>query len=346
MVKSELALLESQPTSQCFFSIIIPTYRTARFIAECLESVFHQSFKDFEVIVVNDGTPDTLELEQELGPYLDRITYIKQENKGPGGARNTGIKYATGEFVALLDSDDQWLPEHLSEMMERIQKDPTLDLIYADAVNFGERGSAGRTSMETNPSHGVVDFESLVEGRCNVIASCVVARRSALIEAGLFDENFVYAEDYDLWLRVAYKGKRIDYIKDIHSLRRIHEENLTANIIKSYEGQADVLRKLMKQLTLSDHIKSKMRIEIERCDAFIALEKAKQKIVERQYDAAAQELKRANGFLKRRKLSFALLFLRTVPQLARHVFIKHWPKSVIAAMLEFTFLLEHYKIFS
>jgi glycosyltransferase involved in cell wall biosynthesis len=303
--------------------------------------VFCQSFTDYEVIVVNDGTPDTAELEQELAPYLDRITYIKQENKGPGGARNTGIRCASGEFVALLDSDDQWLPDHLAEMIEIIRKDPSVDLIYADAVNFGELESAGRTSMETNPSDGIADFESLMERRCNVIASCVVARRTALIEAGLFDENFVYAEDYDLWLRVAYAGKRIEYLTNVHSRRRIHEENLTSNIIKSYQGQADVLRKLMRELALSDHIRNKMQLEIERCEAFIALEKAKQKIVAGQYDRAAQELKRANGFFHQRKLTLALLFLRTVPNLVRHVFVKHWSKSVIAAMLQFTFWLEY-----
>src|SRR3982751_5296129 len=83
-------------------SVIIPAYNTASYIGEALESVFAQDFTDYETIVVNDGSPDTLELERALEPYRERIIYLKQENRGPGGARNTGISRARGRYVAFL----------------------------------------------------------------------------------------------------------------------------------------------------------------------------------------------------------------------------------------------------
>jgi glycosyltransferase involved in cell wall biosynthesis len=87
-------------------SVIIPSYNTAPLIANCLDSVFAQSFSDFEVVVVNDGSPDTAKLEEALRPYLEKIVYIVQENKRAAGARNTAIGKARGEFLAFLDSDD------------------------------------------------------------------------------------------------------------------------------------------------------------------------------------------------------------------------------------------------
>src|SRR6202023_3461491 len=108
------------------------SYKTAPFITETLDSVFAQTFSDFEVIVINDGSPDTEELERKLEPFMDRIIYIKQPNRGPGAARNAGIRAACGEFLAFLDSDDTWLTEDLASQMECFEKTPSLDLICAD----------------------------------------------------------------------------------------------------------------------------------------------------------------------------------------------------------------------
>src|SRR3954463_33348 len=103
-------------------SVIMPSYNTAPLIGRCLDSVFEQTFQDFEVVLVNDGSPDTPQLERVLSPHLekhgDKIVYIKQENKRCAGARNTAIRNARGEFVAFLDSDDVWLPDHLAEQMQ------------------------------------------------------------------------------------------------------------------------------------------------------------------------------------------------------------------------------------
>jgi glycosyltransferase involved in cell wall biosynthesis len=110
-------------------SVIIPSYKTANLIAACLDSVFAQTYSDVEAIVVNDGSPDTAELEKVLQPYIGRIVYIKQENKRAADARNGAIRQARGEFIAFLDSDDTRYPNHLETQMQLIADDPSLDLV-------------------------------------------------------------------------------------------------------------------------------------------------------------------------------------------------------------------------
>ena len=305
-----------------FFSIIIPAYNAAHHIVDALTSVFAQSVDSYEIIVINDGSPDTGLLERELEPYLASITYLNRRNGGPAAARNTGILIAKGEYIAFLDSDDQWLPDHLAQMMEVLQQDPTLDLVYGDTVNFGDVAEEGATTMEANPSEGLASFESLVLGKCTVVGSTVVARRQVLMEAELFDESLVQGEDFDLWARVAYRGGRIDYRRHIHARRRIHKGNLTMDAIGSWEGQARVLRKLMKELDLPENLRNEMQREVEKCEGAVALEKCKQQLVARRYEEAVAQLRLANASFRSFKLQFVLYLLQTFPQLARHLYLK------------------------
>ena len=104
-------------------SVIVPAYMTSHLIVGALDSVMEQTFRDFEILVVNDGSPDTTELEKVLAPYSEKIVYIKQENKRAAGARNTAIRKAKAEFLAFLDSDDTWLPDHLASQMTLFEQD-------------------------------------------------------------------------------------------------------------------------------------------------------------------------------------------------------------------------------
>ncbi len=305
-----------------FFSVVIPAYNAARHIVDALNSVLAQTIHNYEIIVVNDGSPDTPQLERELAPYLNDITYIQRPNGGPGAARNSGIVAAKGEYIAFLDSDDTWLPNHLADMMQVLQRDPSLDLVYGDTVNFGDLAEEGATTMGANPSEGLATFESLVLCKCTVVSSTVVARRQTLLDAGLFDESFMQGEDFDLWARVAYRGGRIDYRKHIHARRRIHKGNLTGDISASFGGQARALRKLLKELDLPEYLREEMQREVEKCDAAMALEKCKQDLVARRYKEAIAELRRANAAYRSRKLQIVLYLLRTMPRLVRHMYLR------------------------
>lgn len=318
----EIIPMAPQKNTTPFFSIVIPAYNAAHLIVDALTSVFAQTINNYEMIVVNDGSPDTPQLEQALQPYLNDIIYIRRPNGGPAAARNSGILAAKGEYIAFLDSDDQWLPTHLAEMSEVLQNDPTLDLVYGDAVNFGNLAEEGATTMGANPSEGRATFESLVLCKCTVVSSTVVARRQALIDAGLFDENFVQGEDFDLWARVAYHGGRIDYRKHIHARRRIHNGNLTNDTIASFGGQVRALRKLMNELDLPEYLRKQMQVEVEKCDAAMALQKCKQDLVAERYDEAVNELRRANAAYRSRKLQVVLYLMRTMPRLVRHMYLR------------------------
>lgn len=304
------------------FSVIIPAYNAAHHIVDALTSVFSQQTNNYEIIVINDGSPDSVELEKALAPYLDDIVYIRRPNGGPAAARNTGIRAARGEYIAFLDSDDEWVATHLTEMTDVFKRDPSLDLVYGDAVNFGDLAQPGATTMGHNPSEGLATFESLVLSKCTVVGSTVVARRQALIDAGLFDESFVQGEDFDLWARVAYRGGRIDYRKHIHARRRIHTSNLTLDTVGSYRGQVKALRKLMNEFDLPESLRKEMQNEVEKCDAAMALEKCKQQLVARRYDEAVTELERANASYRSRKLQLVLYLMRAMPQVVRKMYLK------------------------
>ncbi len=309
-------------------SVIIPAYNAAAYICETLDSVFAQTFSDYEVIVVNDGSPDIAKLERVIEPYRERIVYIKQENRGPSGARNTAIMAARGEYVAFLDSDDLWLPEFLSHQVKMLSEDDSLALVYADALLFGDSALAGQTFMQGAPSEGAVTFESLLRWECAIITSCVVARKQSLIDAGLFDEAFVRSEDFDLWLRLAHRrhsSERIAYSRAVLARHRLHEASLAADSRRMFESQIDVLKKLAQTLDLTGEDRELITTQVNNCEAQLVLDQGKQQLLAGKYGEAAVAIKQANNFFRSRKLQFVLLGLRTAPRLL-HRFYKLRPE--------------------
>ena len=294
-------------------SVIIPAYNAAAYIGGALASVFAQTFEDYEVIVVNDGSPDTPALERALAPYDGRIVYVEQENRGPSGARNTAIGVARGRYVALLDSDDEWLPEYLAEQVRMFEAEPRLDMVYADAELFGDSSLAGKTFMEGAPSRGPVTFESLLRYESSIITSGTVARKQALVEAGLFDEAFVRCEDFDLWLRLAHRGGRISYQRRVLARHRAHAESLAADAIRMVEAQVGVLEKSLRLLPLTAAQRELIERQLLNCSAQIDLERGKRHFAAGEYGPAAQALRRANDFYRSRKLRLVLWALRAAP---------------------------------
>lgn len=186
-------------------SVVIPAYNVADFIAETLDSVIAQRYREHEIIIINDGSPDTEKFERAINTRLEEIVYIKQPNAGAGAARNTAIEHARGEIIAFLDGDDIWLPEYLASQYVFMQRHG-YDMVYCDAVLFGLNSPYRRTFMETAPSEGEANFESILDLRCNVITSGTLARKQAIIDAGMFETERVRAHDFVLWLRMAKRG--------------------------------------------------------------------------------------------------------------------------------------------
>jgi glycosyltransferase involved in cell wall biosynthesis len=177
-------------------SVIIPTYNRADFIIEAINSVLNQTYKHFEIIVVDDGSNDNT--VQVLAPYQDRITLITQKNGGISVARNTGIAASKGELVAFLDDDDRWLPHKLA-VQAPLFADPKVKLVHTAGHFFDESNG-----WENTQFFGDVDFHDLL-GMKIIYVQTVITRRSVLDEVGLFDETLPAAEDVDMWLRIASK---------------------------------------------------------------------------------------------------------------------------------------------
>ena len=300
-------------------SVIIPAYNAAGFIGEALDSVFAQTYSNYEVIVVNDGSPDTAQLEKVLAPFRDRLVYLEQENKGPSAARNHAIGKARGEFVAFLDSDDNWLPNYLAEQTKLIGGEPEFDMVYSDALLFGDGPLAGRRFMECAPSVGPVTFESLLLYQTSVITSGTVVRRQSVIDAGLFDERFIRCEDFDLWIRLAHRGARIGFQEQVLARHRAHGASLAANEIAMVESQVEVLKKAKQTLPLSEAEHKLIDRQLENCAAQIDRERGKQYLANRDYDQAAASFARANTFYKSRKLRLVIWGLRSTPRIVRYL---------------------------
>ncbi|HEX6964382.1 MAG TPA: glycosyltransferase family A protein [Gemmatimonadaceae bacterium] len=292
---SQAAIRSSSETSPPAVSVIVPAYGVSEFIGATIRSLQGQTFTDFEVLVINDGSPDTAALRQELAPFADRIMYIERPNGGPGAARNTGLCAARGEFVAFLDGDDLWAPDFLAEQMAFLRRaaEP-LDLVYADARLFGTSSEAGRTCMELDPSTGEVTLERLLAGECKILTSTVVARRAAIIGVGMFDEALECAEDYDLWLRLARGGARMAYQCKVLAHRRIHGDNLSGDNIRLCECVLEVLERLSTCTPLRRAERIALDGAIRRVCGELALERGKQSIASGDFSSARRALASAN----------------------------------------------------
>ncbi len=293
-------------------SVIIPTYKTAHFIAACLDSVFAQTYQDFEAVVVNDGSPDTPELEKVLAPYMDRIVYIKQENKRTAGARNNAIRHARGEFVAFLDSDDVWMPDHLASQMQLFANDPSVELTYSNGL-VGERGQE-KEFMQGCPSTGDATFASLLVERCQIPISTVVATKQAIVRAGMFDEKLARCDDYDMWVRTAFYGAKIVYTRKVQAYMPVGRAgSLSASRARLVEGYLAILEKYQRTLPLKDEDRAVLEKRAVEIKARYLLEEGKNKLDQRQFDEARKLFSAANGFLHKPGLTLAVFGLTIAP---------------------------------
>jgi glycosyltransferase involved in cell wall biosynthesis len=295
-------------------SVIIPSYNTAGLIRTCLDSVFQQSYRDLEAIVVNDGSPDTPQLEEALQPYLDRIVYIRQENKRCAGARNTAIRRARGKYLAFLDSDDAWVPNHLASQMNLFEQDPSLDMVYSDAILVSD-GKREKAFTEICPSMGEATFEALILERCQIPVSTVVARKDAIERAGMFDENLVRCDDYDMWIRTAFHGAKIGYSgKPQARLYAGRPDSLGLSRAKMAEADWKILEKAATGLPLSQKQAAIVRNRAAEIRARYLLEEGKIQLQERQPEKARELFTEANRHLRRLKLSMMIRGLQFAPQ--------------------------------
>jgi glycosyltransferase involved in cell wall biosynthesis len=207
-------------------SVVIPAYNQAQYLAGAIRSVLTQSYRDFEVIVVDDGsTDDTPKVAKQFGPVV-RYTY--QENQGLAGSRNTGIREAKGEYIAFLDSDDEWSPEFLQKMTSLAVESPNADVYYCGARYMDAEGCD--LPQDSNLSIVPPDKMYWTLLRANfIIPSSIILRRSVSIKAGLFDLLFRRLQDWEFWLRLAKTGHKFIGVKTCLVRYRLHNKSLSTD---------------------------------------------------------------------------------------------------------------------
>jgi glycosyltransferase involved in cell wall biosynthesis len=301
-------------------SVVIPAFRCAQYIAQAVESVIEQSFSDLEIIVVNDGSPDTPLLEMALLPYWGRIHYHKQATCGPSGARNAGIWQARGRYIAFLDGDDYWRPDHLTKLMALFQGDAALDLAYCDCILLKEeKPFANAFSIE--PQSSVVNFDSLLVESCAISTSSAVVLRESILKAGLFDESFRRCEDFDMWLRMAFGGARMAYHSDAQVFHRMNEQGLSADRLSMKRDRIRVYQKMAASLPITVEQQQMIRELVAKTEADCHVDEMKHALEEGNYKAALNSGNRAKAIKSNWKLATSLFALRAAPRLFCHFYV-------------------------
>ncbi len=249
-------------------SVIIPTYNRASVIQRAIHSVFNQNFGDWELVIVDDGSTDnTREL---LAAYANcsKIRLFKTANRGVSAARNLGIRQASGNWMAFLDSDDQWLPTKLEKQMEESRKHPKIFIIHGDEIWI--RRGVRVNSMKKHQKKGGDIFHQALK-LCCISPSTVLIKKDLFDELGGFREDFPVCEDYDLWLRVTSRYS-VGYIDDF--------------LIKKYGGHQD---QLSGQYKAMDYWRV---LALSHCLSSMGLSREKQR------QAKAELHQKGNIFLK------------------------------------------------
>ena len=300
-------------------TVVIPVYNAARYITQALDSLQAQTFKDYEVIVVNDGSDDREELESILKSHPLPLTYISQENKGVSAARNAAIRIGRGEFYAQLDADDQLTPDYLEVQLGILKDNPQVTLVYPNATIIGDGATSRLEFMDVSPSEGEVTFESLVRQKC-VVMTCVTARMSAIREAGMFDESILSCEDFDLWLRIVQNGGRIVYHRRPLVLYRRREGSLSSDRAWMSRNLVAVYEKCAATFQLTPAEREVLDENLNQQRALLNLFEGKHALKAGKTSTALASFEKANAHLRRQKLTAVILLLRYVPGLVSWVY--------------------------
>lgn len=227
-------------------SVVIPAYNSAGCIRRAIDSALAQTATPIEIIVVDDGSKD--DTAEVVGTYPEPVRLVRQENGGPGAARNHGVRVARGEWIGLLDADDAWLPHKLVTQLE-LTKDPKAGVVHAAVVSGATQDIPERATFERLWARNVVK------------TSTVLVRKSAFEEVGGFDEDraLIGVEDYNLWLRLARAGWEIIYCPEVVCDKTDVPGSLSNQIERFVKAEQANVDKLASQLRLPDEVVRRKR---------------------------------------------------------------------------------------
>jgi glycosyltransferase involved in cell wall biosynthesis len=224
--------------------VIIPTYNSARYLPTSIESVMAQTFDDWKILLVDDGsTDDTAEV---IAPYVERLgsklQYIRQKNGGVSAARNTGLRHVTAEFVALLDADDVWLPCRLAESLKCFDDRPEVGMSYG-LISWIDQDGKVINTFGGNPEHAEGRIARYIYTRqVQMPTSTMMFRKACADKVGGFDESLLATEDRDLWLRMAFHYE-VAVASKVISLYRTSPDSLTSSSDRMLKAQTRFIEK-------------------------------------------------------------------------------------------------------
>ena len=234
-------------------SVIIGSYNHGQYLPAAIESVLNQSYKDLEIIVIDDGSTDNT--KEVVVPYLDKITFKYQENMGRGASRNAGIQLAKHPWVAFLDADDLWTPKKLEKQINAVKDHPEIDLLVTNACWFDTDSIVQPDyfkSMNLFHKQPIADYGNLHifkeklyrlfidENFVNL--SSVLVKKKCLYDIGLFDATLPRAQDRDLWLRLS-RFYTFAYLDEILTRSRTHTLNDGLRTIHPYLSRIQLFQK-------------------------------------------------------------------------------------------------------
>jgi glycosyltransferase involved in cell wall biosynthesis len=224
-------------------SVIIPTYNCDRYLPEAIASVQQQTFQDWEVIVIDDGSTD--ETQQAIAPYANSIRYLYQDNQGVAAARNHGIQQAAGEWIAFLDADDFFFPEKLEAQVAVTRAHPGVGMVHS---GWRRVNAQGNCLMEVKPWETIPDLtlESWLRWK-PVLPSAMLFHREWLVQAGGFDARFPPAEDTELVLRLARMGCPATWLRRVTVGYRQHDQSAMHKGLPQARSLAAVMDAFFRQ---------------------------------------------------------------------------------------------------
>ncbi len=221
-------------------SVVISTYNRARMLKRAIQSVLNQTFQDFELIVVDNASTDhTKEVVQSFSE--ERLHYLcHEQNRGGSAARNTGIKYAQGPYIAFLDDDDEWFPQKLEKQLKKMEAAQSAGLIYVGSEVFNEKKQ--KIEQVYLPQYRGQVYERVLLSTIFSSVSNVLVRRECFQKVGLFDEELSSCQDWEMWLRIA-REYEFDFVPEVLLRINVHEDHISTNYQSLIPGRTRMVQK-------------------------------------------------------------------------------------------------------
>lgn len=295
-------------------SVIMPAYNVAPYIADAIESVLAQTFTDFELLVVDDGsTDDTGDIAARYAASDPRIRLLRHENRGLAAARNTALRAGRAPLFALLDSDDLWAPEFLAAQTALLAAHPDVDILTGNALTLGsyEDGLPSRPYPDSRPNP---DLSTILKDELSVFIMSVFRRR-VYETIGGFDEMLRTNEDFDFWLRAAIAGFRFARNDRPLGYYRRREDSLSASQVRMLRGALRVYYKHRPALLHNARALRQLDDSVQRFEADLIAAEAREAITQKDFKSANRHLSALRERRGGPTLRLARLLARWTPNL-------------------------------